>query len=257
MADRAALEAFFSAKRDRELLAELRLDRIPRHVAIIMDGNGRWAAKRGLPRVAGHRAGVKAIRETIRAALELGIEVLTVYSFSTENWRRPADEVSHLMDLFVEVLHQETSTLSELGVRVLVIGRRDGLPERTAAAFERAEKETANNDRLTYVVALNYGGRQEIVDAAKAIAAQVADRRLDPSEIDEHVVARHLYTTDLPDPDLLIRTSGEMRVSNFLLWQIAYSEMWVTSTLWPDFDRHDLLRAVLDYQRRSRRFGGL
>jgi undecaprenyl diphosphate synthase len=255
--DRASLEAFFSSKRDREFLAELALERVPRHVAIIMDGNGRWATKRGLPRIAGHRAGVKAIRETIQAALELGIDVLTVYSFSSENWRRPKDEVSHLMDLFVEVLDQEMATLDELGVRVRVIGRREGLPERTAEAFARAERQTADNDRLTYVVALNYGGRQEIVDAVRAIAVKAAAGQLDPSGIDLEVVADHLYTAGLPDPDLLIRTSGELRVSNFLLWQIAYSEMWVTSTLWPDFDRHDLLRAVVDYQRRSRRFGGL
>ncbi|MCX8006738.1 MAG: isoprenyl transferase [Coriobacteriia bacterium] len=253
----ASLEAFFSAKRDRELLAELRLDRIPRHVAVIMDGNGRWATKRGLPRIAGHRAGVKAIRETIQAALELGIEVLTVYSFSSENWRRPRDEVEHLMDLFVEVLEQELRTLDELGVRIRVIGRRQELPPRTADAFERAELATADNRRLTYVVALNYGGRQEIADAARAVAELVATGQLEPASVDIDAIAAHLYTADLPDPDLLIRTSGELRVSNFLLWQIAYSELWVTSTLWPDFDRHDLLRAVVDYQRRSRRFGGL
>lgn len=257
MPDRAAIEAFFSAKRDRELLDELELDRVPRHVAIIMDGNGRWATKRGLPRAAGHRAGVKAIRETILAALELGIEVLTVYSFSSENWRRPRSEVEHLMDLFVEVLEQELRTLQDLGVRVVVIGRREGLPPRTAQAFERAERDTAGNQRLTYVVALNYGGRQELVDAVRAIAADAAAGRLDPASIDEDTVRSRLYAPDLPDPDLLIRTSGELRISNFLLWQIAYSELWVTSTLWPDFDRHHLLKAVVDYQHRRRRFGGL
>lgn len=257
MPDRAAIEAFFSAKRDRELLDELELDRVPRHVAIIMDGNGRWATKRGLPRAAGHRAGVKAIRETILAALELGIEVLTVYSFSSENWRRPRSEVEHLMDLFVEVLEQELRTLQDLGVRVVVIGRREGLPPRTAQAFERAERDTADNQRLTYVVALNYGGRQELVDAVRAIAADAAAGKLDPASIDEDTVRSRLYAPDLPDPDLLIRTSGELRISNFLLWQIAYSELWVTATLWPDFDRHHLLKAVVDYQHRRRRFGGL
>jgi len=255
--DRAAIEAFFSSKRDRVLLGQLRLDRMPRHVAIIMDGNGRWATKRGLPRVAGHRAGVKAIRETILASLELGIEALTVYSFSSENWRRPQSEVEHLMALFVEVLEQELETLHNLGVRVRVIGRREGLPDRVAEAFERAERQTAGNQRLTYVVALNYGGRQELVDAVRAIASDVAAGRLAPATIDEETVHARLYAPDLPDPDLLIRTSGELRVSNFLLWQIAYSELWVTSTLWPDFDRHDLLRAVVDYQHRTRRFGGL
>lgn len=257
MPARADIEAFFSSKRDRALLSELDLDRIPRHVAIIMDGNGRWATKRGLPRAAGHRAGVKAIRETIQAALELGIEILTVYSFSSENWRRPRAEVEHLMDLFVEVLDRELRTLHELGVRVRMIGRREGLPARTAEAFERAERETEANRRLTYVVALNYGGRQELVDAVRAIAADAAAGAIDPYAVDEETVRSRLYAPDLPDPDLLIRTSGELRVSNFLLWQIAYSELWVTATLWPDFDRHDLLRAVVDYQRRTRRFGGL
>ncbi len=229
----------------------------PGHIAVIMDGNGRWAARRGLPRLAGHQAGAKAVREVIAAAIELGIAYLTIYSFSAENWTRPRDEVAGLMSLFVEVLEQELRTLQDLGVRVVVIGRREGLPPRTAQAFERAERDTADNKRLTYVVALNYGGRQEIVDAVRAIAADAAAGRLDPASIDEDTVRSRLYAPDLPDPDLLIRTSGELRVSNFLLWQIAYSELWVTSTLWPDFDRHHLLKAVVDYQHRRRRFGGL
>lgn len=254
--DRSHLEKFFSSKRDRDLIGLLRSDDVPRHVAIIMDGNGRWAAKRGLPRAAGHRAGVKAVRETLAAAIELGIEYLTVYSFSSENWRRPVDEVNTLMGLFVEVLERELDSLQRLGIRVRVIGRDDTVPSETMNAFHRTEVKTAENTALTFVVALNYGGRAEMADAVRAVVGDVVQGKLDPAAIDEAVISEHLYTRGMPDPDLVIRTSGEMRVSNFLLWQIAYSELWVTAVLWPDFSRHDLLRAVIDYQRRERRFGG-
>ncbi|TDB39941.1 MAG: isoprenyl transferase [Actinobacteria bacterium] len=254
--DRSHLEKFFSSKRDRELIGLLRSDDVPRHVAIIMDGNGRWAAKRGLPRVAGHRAGVKAVRETLAAAIELGIEYLTVYSFSSENWSRPADEVNTLMGLFVEVLERELESLQRLGIRVRVIGRDDAVPSETMNAFRRTEAKTAENTALTFVVALNYGGRAELADALREVVGDVVQGSLDPVTIDESVISEHLYTRGMPDPDLVIRTSGEMRISNFLLWQIAYSELWVTAVLWPDFSRHDLLRAVIDYQRRERRFGG-
>lgn len=254
--DRSHLEKFFSSKRDRDLIGLLRSDDVPRHVAIIMDGNGRWAAKRGLPRAAGHRAGVKAVRETLAAAIELGIEYLTVYSFSSENWSRPADEVNTLMGLFVEVLERELESLQRLGIRVRVIGRDDTVPSETMNAFRRTEAKTAENTALTFVVALNYGGRAEMADAVRAVVGDVVQGRLDPAAIDETVISEHLYTRGMPDPDLVIRTSGEMRISNFLLWQIAYSELWVTAVLWPDFSRHDLLRAVIDYQRRERRFGG-
>jgi undecaprenyl diphosphate synthase len=255
-ATRASLEAFFSTRADREVLARLDIETVPRHVAVIMDGNGRWAAKRGLPRVAGHRAGAKAIRESIASAIELGIEYLTIYSFSSENWRRSADEVGSLMRLFVEVLEREFDNLMRQGVRVLVIGSDDGVPLQTMQAFRRAEQSTAANTRLTLVVALNYGGRAEIVSAVRSIAADVASGALDPATLDEGVVASRLYTGGIPDPDLIVRSSGEMRVSNFLLWQMAYAEFWVTSVLWPDFKRGDLLRAVVDFQKRSRRFGG-
>ncbi len=255
--DRSQLEKFFSSKRDCELIGLLRPDGVPRHVAIIMDGNGRWAAKRGLPRVAGHRAGVKAVRETLAAAIELGIEYLTVYSFSSENWSRPADEVNTLMGLFVEVLERELESLQRLGIRVRVIGREDVVPSETMAAFRRTEETTAENTALTFVVALNYGSRGELADAVREIVGDVVQGALDPSAIDETVISDRLYTRGMPDPDLVIRTSGEMRISNFLLWQIAYSELWVTAVLWPDFSRHDLLRAVIDYQRRERRFGGV
>ncbi|MBN2404303.1 MAG: isoprenyl transferase [Coriobacteriia bacterium] len=247
---------FFSSKRERELLAQFDAQSVPHHIAVIMDGNGRWASRKGLPRIAGHRAGAKAIREAIAASIELGVDVLTLYSFSSENWRRPAEEVGGLMRLFVEVLERELGNLQKQGVRVKVVGRADGMPEDTMAAFRRTELSTADNDVLTLAVALNYGGRIELVDAAKAIARDVASGALDPEDIDEDAIASRLYTSGLPDPDLVIRTSGEMRISNFLLWQIAYSELWVSSVLWPDFKRYDLLRAVVDYQKRARRFGG-
>jgi undecaprenyl diphosphate synthase len=251
-----SLREHFSSKRAAPLLAELDLGRMPRHVAIIMDGNGRWAAKRGLPRLAGHRAGAKALRQAITASIELGIGYLTVYSFSSENWTRPSDEVFGLMRLFVEVLERELDNLDRKHVRVLVIGDLDAVPADTADAFRRCIARTASNDGLTLVVALNYGARAEIVAAAQSLAEDVAASRIGICDIDERVFASRLSTVDIPDPDLLIRTSGEMRVSNFLLWQIAYAEFWVTSVLWPDFKETDLLRAIVDYQKRSRRFGG-
>ena len=253
---RASLERFFTNRTDRQLLDRLEVEAVPRHVAIIMDGNGRWAAKRGLPRIAGHRAGAKAVREAIAAAIELGVRFLTIYSFSSENWRRSDEEVHGLMSLFVEVLEREMDSLQARRVRVRVIGSDAGVPAETMAAFRRAEAATADNDVLTLVVALNYGGRQEITDAVRALASSIAEGSLEPGQIDESVVEAHLYTTGVPDPDLVIRTSGELRVSNFLLWQLAYAELWVTSVLWPDFRRGDLLRAVIDFQKRSRRFGG-
>jgi undecaprenyl diphosphate synthase len=256
MIDRDRLHACFSHKRDRELLTDFDPARVPAHVAVIMDGNGRWASRRGLPRIAGHRAGAKAIRECIETCIELGVRYLTLYSFSSENWRRPEDEVKGLMTLFVEVLEAELSRLEEKGVRLVLIGREYDLPSATREAFLRAEERTRDNAQLTLVVAMNYGGRGEIVDATRAIAREAAEGRIDPDAVDESVVASHLYTADIPDPDLVVRTSGEMRISNFLLWQIAYAELWVTQVLWPDFKRGDLLRAVVEYGRRGRRFGG-
>jgi len=253
---RTSLESFFTTRADRESLGRLDPKAVPVHVAIIMDGNGRWAAKRGLPRIAGHRAGAKAIRESIATSIELGIRYLTIYSFSSENWRRSAEEVGALMGLFVEVLERELDNLQRQNVRVRVIGSPEGVPEPTMSAFRRTEELTAGNDALTLVVALNYGGRGEITEAVRAIAARVRAGEIDPAAIEEQTIADHLYTADMPDPDLVIRTSGEMRVSNFLLWQLAYAELWVTAVLWPDFKRGDLLRAVVDFQKRSRRFGG-
>ncbi len=249
-------QPFFKGKRATALLQRLDTGAVPRHVAVIMDGNGRWAARRGLPRLAGHQAGAKAVREVIAAAIELGIDYLTIYSFSAENWTRPRDEVAGLMSLFVEVLERELSELERLDVRVRVIGDLAELPSKTRDAFERCTSRTRSNSGLTLVVALNYGARQDIVGAVRSLADEAARGTLEPRSIDETLMASRLSTSGLPDPDLLIRTSGEMRVSNFLLWEIAYTELWVTSTLWPDFDRVDLLKAVVDFQSRERRFGG-
>jgi undecaprenyl diphosphate synthase len=249
-------EPFFTSDRATELLPSLDAEAVPAHVAIIMDGNGRWAANRSLPRLAGHKEGARAVRETIGTAIELGLDYLTIYSFSSENWSRPADEVRGLMDLFVEVLERELDNLQRRSVRVIVSGRMPDLPKKTRAAFDRTMENTAHNTGLTLVVALNYGGRDEILDACRALVEEAADGSLSPGDIDAETFAAHLYTPGVPDPDLVIRTSGEMRVSNFLLWQIAYSELYVTDVLWPDFDRDDLLAAVIDYQSRARRFGG-
>ncbi len=252
----ATRKEFFKGKRAAALLGEFDPERAPSHVAIIMDGNGRWAAKRGLPAVAGHSAGAKAVREAIAASIELGIEYLTIYSFSSENWSRPEDEVSGLMRLFIEVLEREVNNLMRMNVRVQVIGRMDELPTATREAFERVCSKTAGNSGLTLVVALNYGARTEILAAAQALASEAASGTLDPAAIDEAAFSAKLSTAGIPDPDLLVRTSGEWRISNFLLWQIAYSELWITNVLWPDFNRADLLRGVVDYQKRDRRFGG-
>lgn len=235
-------------------------DAVPQHVAVIMDGNGRWAKQRGKNRLAGHKAGIAAVRETIRCASDIGVRYLTIYSFSSENWKRPQDEVSGLMDLFAKTMLAEVDGLHEENVRVMTIGRSEALPPKTRAAFDEAWEKTRNNTGMTLVVAVNYGGRSELLDAVnvlvrEAYTAGSMNRGID--EVDEAHLARHLYTADIPDPDLVIRSSGEMRISNFLLWQIAYSEFYCTDVLWPDFDRYELLRAVLDFQGRSRRYGGV
>jgi undecaprenyl diphosphate synthase len=247
---------FFHTDRGRELLGRLDASRIPVHVAVIMDGNGRWASARNLPRVAGHRAGAKATEEVIAAAIETGVRYLTLYSFSSENWRRPADEVTALMGLFVEVLMSKMRDLQSEGVRVRVIGRLDEMPETTAQAFRQAIADTAGNTVLDLVVALNYGARNEIADAVRSMVADAAAGSLGPDDVTEDAIAQRLYTAGIPDPDLLVRTSGEMRLSNFLLWQIAYTELCLTDVLWPDFGRDDFLAAIVDYQQRDRRFGG-
>jgi undecaprenyl diphosphate synthase len=247
---------FFTTPRGRELLVKLDASRVPAHVAVIMDGNGRWASSRGLPRAAGHRAGAKATEETIATAIELGVRHLTLYSFSSENWSRPAEEVSALMGLFVEVLMAKMRDLQREGVRVRVIGRLDEMPKETGDAFRQAIADTIDNTVLDLVIALNYGSRAEITDAVRSLVTDASAGRLGPRDITDESIAERLYTAGIPDPDLLVRTSGEMRVSNFLLWQIAYSEIYITDVLWPDFDRDAFLSAVVDYQQRERRFGG-
>jgi undecaprenyl diphosphate synthase len=244
---------------DSEALRALGLDpaRLPAHVAIIMDGNGRWATRQGLPRVEGHRAGREAIRRTVEAAVELGIRVLTLFAFSTENWRRPADEVEALCALYEQVLREEAPQLAERGVRVRIIGDRSEFPPSLQEAIRYAEEVTAAGDRLELVGALNYGGRAEIVAAARAVAAAAARGELRPEVLGEAELARFLQTHPLPDPDLVIRTAGERRLSNFLVWQSAYAELYFTDVLWPEFDRATLVAALRDYQARVRRFGGL
>jgi undecaprenyl diphosphate synthase len=230
---------------------------IPRHVAIIMDGNGRWAAARGLPRVEGHRRGVEALRRTVRAAADLGIAVLTIFSFSAENWSRPPSEIRELMGLLRRFIRHDIADLQRNGVNVRVIGDRENLTPDIRALLEEAEDLTKDNDKLTLVVAFNYGARQEIARAARRMAAEVLAGRLPLTDVSAETLASHLDAPDLPDPDLIIRTSGEQRLSNFLLWQAAYSELVFVPVYWPDFDRATLENAIAEYRRRERRFGGL
>jgi undecaprenyl diphosphate synthase len=232
-------------------------ERLPRHVAVIMDGNGRWAAQRGLPRTAGHREGVKRAKELVRACAERGVQVLTLYAFSTENWRRPGDEVGFLMKLFEESLRREIAGLKRHNVVFRPIGRVEQLPANVQREARRGEAETAGNTGLTLNVALNYGGRAELVDAARRLVARVQAGELSPEALDEAAFASELYTAGQPDPDLVIRPSGEQRLSNFLLWQSAYAELYLTSVLWPDFTTAELERALAAYASRERRFGGV
>ena len=230
---------------------------VPRHVAIIMDGNGRWAAARGLPRAEGHRRGVEALRRTVRAAGEIGIKILTIFSFSAENWSRPVSEVRELMGLLRRFVRNDLAELHRSNVHVRIIGERVGLEPEIARLLTEAEELTRNNDGLTLVVAFNYGGRQEIASAVRRIAEDVKQGRLAPTEINADTIGRFLDAPDIPDPDLIIRTSGEQRLSNFLLWQSAYSELVFSPIYWPDFDRAALEAAIREYQQRERRFGGL
>ena len=246
-----------SGKLDESLLAELDPARLPAHVAIIMDGNGRWAARRNLPRIAGHRAGADAVRRAVETAARLRLECLTLYAFSTENWKRPRLEVRALMDLLMEFLRKELKALRDNNIRFRLIGRSDGLHISVLEQIRRAELATMQNTGLQLNIAINYGGRTELVDACRRIAEEVAAGRLRPEEINEQVIESKLYTRMLPDPDLLIRTSGEARISNFLLWQIAYAEIYITQTLWPDFDERAFLASLIEYQKRDRRFGGV
>ena len=233
-------------------------DRIPAHVALVMDGNGRWAQQRGLKRTDGHAAGEEALFDTVEGALDIGLSWITVFAFSTENWRRPLDEVRFLMNFNERLLMARREELHEKGVRVRFIGRRTGrVPARVRRRIEETEELTRRNRRMTLAFAFNYGSRAELVDAAKSIAREVKAGRLDPDKIDERTMIRHLYAPDMPDPDLLVRTSGEFRISNYLLWQLAYAELCFTEVLWPDFRREHLFDAIAEFQKRERRFGAV
>ena len=238
---------------EEALARQVNFARLPQHIAVIMDGNGRWAAQRHLPRVEGHRAGIDSVRDIVESSARLGIKVLTLYAFSVENWKRPVTEVSTLMSLLKRYLRLELNTLLRNDIRFRVIGRDDELAPDVRGELKLAEQQTANNQGMLFNIALNYGGRAEIVEAARRAIVS----GMKPEDLDERQFAELLYTAGQPDPDLLIRTSGEMRVSNFLLWQIAYAEIWVTDTLWPDFRKQHLLEAILAYQKRDRRYGGI
>lgn len=242
---------------EKELLEIIDSQNLPGHIAIIMDGNGRWAQKRGLPRTMGHQAGVESLKDIIKLCCDLRIKVLTVYGFSTENWKRPPIEVNSIMNLVVDYLNNEIKELCQKGVRVNPIGGLGGLPKKVRETLSMAVSQSRDNSGLIFNVALNYGGRQELTDAVCAIASSVAAGRIKVGQISTSTVADHLYTAGQPDPDLIIRSSGVSRISNFLLWQAAYSEICITDVLWPDFKRRHLLRALADYQQRERRYGGL
>ena len=230
---------------------------IPRHIAIIMDGNGRWAKERGLPRREGHRAGAESVREITDTCIELGVEYLTLYAFSSENWNRPEAEIKALMALLDRFLSEKAKDLKKQNIRLLAIGQLERLPEKTRSLLEKIMRQTAEHTAMTLVLALSYGGREEIISAARSLAADAAAGKVSPDQIDAGLFASRLQTAGIPDPDLLVRTSGEMRVSNFLLWQISYAEIVIVKKFWPDFRRNDLIEAVREYQRRHRRFGAL
>jgi undecaprenyl diphosphate synthase len=251
------LEVVPSGSEESSLVKAIDFDRLPRHVAIIMDGNGRWAKLRHKRRVEGHRAGIASVRDVVETAARLDLQVLTLYAFSIENWKRPKTEVSTLMGLLKRYLRLELETLLRNNIRFRVIGRMDELPEDVQAELKRGEEKTRDRTGLLFNIALNYGGRAEITDAVRRLLREILSNGRDEGLVNERSLSDHLYTAGQPDPDLLIRTSGEMRVSNFLLWQIAYAEIWVTDVLWPDFRRKHLLQAVVDFQKRERRYGGI
>lgn len=240
---------------EKELMKKVDKSRLPAHIAIIMDGNGRWAKRKRLSRIDGHRAGIRPVRETVRLCGQLGIKVLTLYAFSTENWKRPKAEIKIIMSLLRTFLRKEIEELNANRVKLIAIGRLSELHSSALRELEKCMKTTANNDGLILNLALNYGGRADIIDGVKKLVSDIQSGKHKPKDLDEELFSQYLYTSGLPDPDLLIRTSGEMRVSNFLLWQISYAEIWVTPVYWPDFQRSHLLRALIDYQMRDRRFG--
>ncbi len=238
-----------------QLKARIQSEKMPRHVAIIMDGNGRWAEKRRKTRVAGHRAGIKSVRDIVEASVDIKLEILTLYAFSTQNWERPKREVNTLMNLLVRYLKKEIPEMMENDIRLMAIGDIEGLPPNVQDTLAFSMEKTKQNQGLILNLALNYGGQSEICHAVREIAKKVKAGHIEVNQIDERFISLHLYTAGLPEPDLLIRTSGEMRISNFLLWQLAYAEFWITQTLWPDFRRADFFQALIDFQTRERRFG--
>jgi len=240
-----------------ELLSKIDPENLPVHIAVIMDGNGRWAKARGLPRIEGHKAGTDSVRETVETSARLGIKHLTLYAFSVENWKRPKSEVNELMRLLRKYLRTELPTLQKHNIRLKTLGRIEELDQRTKKRILISEEKTLNNDGLQLNIALNYGGRTEIVDTIKKICSHLSKGKIKLSQIDANTFEKFLYTKDIPDPDLLIRTSGEYRISNFLLWQMAYTEFYFTPVLWPDFRKKDLFEAIIDFQKRERRFGGI
>lgn len=255
--DEQKLIEYFADAPDDISLSDVNLDHLPSHISVIMDGNGRWATRQGKERGEGHIAGISSLRETITACVRLGIDVLSAYAFSTENWKRPQHEVDLLMHLFATTLLKELPLFHQENVRLVFLGDIEALPEKTRDVFEDGLAETAGNTGMVLALAVNYGARAELARAARTLVARVASGDINIEDIDEGAVAASLYTADLPDPELLIRTSGELRLSNYLLWQLAYSEFYVTDTLWPDFDRWELLRGIKAFQGRDRRFGGV
>lgn len=255
--DEQKLIEYFADAPDDISLSDVNLDHLPSHISVIMDGNGRWATRQGKERGEGHIAGISSLRETITACVRLGIDVLSAYAFSTENWKRPQHEVDLLMHLFATTLLKELPLFHQENVRLVFLGDIEALPEKTREVFEEGLAETAGNTGMVLALAVNYGARAELARAARTLATRVASGDINIEDIDEGAVASSLYTADLPDPELLIRTSGELRLSNYLLWQLAYSEFYVTDTLWPDFDRWELLRGIKAFQGRDRRFGGV
>lgn len=255
--DTDKLVQYFSDAPEDISLSDINLETIPSHVSIIMDGNGRWATARGLDRTEGHKAGVLSLREAVTTSVRLGLDVLSVYAFSTENWKRPQREVDLLMRLFAETLLKELPLFHQENVKLRFFGDLDALPEKTRKTFQRGLDETAQNTGMTFALAVNYGSRAELTRAAVLLAHQIAEGTVSADSVTPADFEKNLYTTGLPDPDLLIRTSGELRLSNYLLWQLAYSELYVTQTYWPDFSKWDFLRAIKDYQGRERRFGGV
>lgn len=255
--DEQELTTYFADAPEDVSLADVDLERLPSHISVIMDGNGRWATRQGMERGQGHIAGIASLRETITACVRLGIDVLSAYAFSTENWKRPQQEVDLLMHLFATTLVKELPLFHQENVRLEFLGDIEALPQKTREVFEEGLSETADHKGMTLALAVNYGARAELARAARLIASEVKEGTLSVDDVDAACVSSHLYTADLPDPELLIRTSGELRLSNYLLWQLAYSEFYITDTLWPDFDRWELLRAICAFQGRDRRFGGV